>query len=166
MRFGGRTPERLTKAIFPPPAYSPSEETEQSRTLNQTRFAQPALGAAGYALFSLLKAAGIEPDVVAGHSYGEYVALCAAGTLSFSELMRVSEQRGRAVQETQGTESVQMVASRLALIRSRTCWEPIRVSPLPAPTHPTRPSWAGGAFLWRASFPVWMPRRSGIRSWR
>ena len=103
-------PQRLTEAIFPPPAYSPSEETEQSRTLNQTWLAQPALGAAGYALFSLLKAAGIEPDVVAGHSYGEYVALCAAGTLSFSELMRLSEQRGRAVQETQGTESVQMVA--------------------------------------------------------
>ena len=103
-------PKRLSKVIFPPPAYSPSEETEQSRTLNQTWFAQPALGAAGYALFSLLKAVGIEPDVVAGHSYGEYVALCAAGAFSFSELMRISEQRGRAVQETQGTESVQMVA--------------------------------------------------------
>jgi len=111
----GALPERLTEAIFPPPAYSPSEETEQSRTLNQTWLAQPALGAAGYALFSLLKAAGIEPDVVAGHSYGEYVALCAAGTLSFSELMRVSEQRGRAVQETQGTESVQMVAVQAGL---------------------------------------------------
>jgi acyl transferase domain-containing protein/NAD(P)H-dependent flavin oxidoreductase YrpB (nitropropane dioxygenase family)/NAD(P)-dependent dehydrogenase (short-subunit alcohol dehydrogenase family) len=103
-------PKRLSEAIFPPPAYSPSEETEQSCTLNQTWFAQPALGAAGYALFSLLKAAGIEPDVVAGHSYGEYVALCTAGVFSFSELMRISEQRGRAVQETQGTESVQMVA--------------------------------------------------------
>ncbi len=103
-------PERLTEVIFPPPAYSPAEATEQGRRLNQTWLAQPALGAAGYAVFSLLKVAGIEPDVVAGHSYGEYVALCAAGALSFSELMRVSEQRGRAVQETQGTESVQMVA--------------------------------------------------------
>jgi acyl transferase domain-containing protein/NAD(P)-dependent dehydrogenase (short-subunit alcohol dehydrogenase family) len=105
-------PKRLTEAIFPPPAYSPSEETEQSRTLNQTWFAQPALGAAGYALFSLLKTAGIGPDVVAGHSYGEYVALCAADALSFSDLMRVSEQRGRAAQETQGTEAVQMVAAQ------------------------------------------------------
>jgi len=48
--------------------------------------------------------------MVAGHSYGEYVALCAAGVFSFSELMHISEQRGRAAQETQGTESVQMVA--------------------------------------------------------
>jgi acyl transferase domain-containing protein/NAD(P)H-dependent flavin oxidoreductase YrpB (nitropropane dioxygenase family)/NAD(P)-dependent dehydrogenase (short-subunit alcohol dehydrogenase family)/acyl carrier protein len=108
--LNGALPKRLTEVVFPPPAYSPSEETEQSRILNQTWFAQPAMGAAGWALFSLLKEAGIEPDVVAGHSYGEYVALCAAGTLSFSELMRVSEQRGRAAQETQGTESVQMVA--------------------------------------------------------
>jgi acyl transferase domain-containing protein/NAD(P)H-dependent flavin oxidoreductase YrpB (nitropropane dioxygenase family) len=103
-------PKRLSEVIFPPSAYSPTETTEQSRTLNQTWFAQPALGAAGYALFSLLKEAGIEPDVVAGHSYGEYVALCSAGAFSFSELMHISEQRGRAVQETQGTESVQMVA--------------------------------------------------------
>ena len=106
----GVLPNRLTEVVFPPPAYTPAEETEQSRALNQTWFAQPALGAAGYAMFTLLKDAGITPDVVAGHSYGEYVALAAAGVLSHADLIRVSEQRGRAVQETQGTGSVQMVA--------------------------------------------------------
>ncbi|MDR3701793.1 MAG: beta-ketoacyl synthase N-terminal-like domain-containing protein, partial [Candidatus Sulfopaludibacter sp.] len=106
----GVLPAPLTEVVFPPPAYSPVEENEKSKTLNQTWFAQPALGAAGYAMFSLLQSAGIEPDVVAGHSYGEYAALCAAGALSFSDLIRISEQRGRVVQDTQGTDSVRMVA--------------------------------------------------------
>ncbi len=106
----GVLPSRLTEVVFPPPAYAPAEETAKSKVLNQTWFAQPALGAADYAMYALLQAAGIEPEMVAGHSYGEYVALCAAGALSFADLIRISEQRGRVVQETQGTEAVQMVA--------------------------------------------------------
>ncbi len=108
--LNGVLPAPLTQAVFPPPAYSPAEENEKSKTLNQTWFAQPALGAAGYAMYSLLQSLGIEPDVAAGHSYGEYTALCAAGALSFHDLIRISEQRGRAVQDTQGTDSVLMVA--------------------------------------------------------
>jgi malonyl CoA-acyl carrier protein transacylase len=108
--LGDVLPKRLTQIVFPPPAYSPAEEAEQTKTLNQTWFAQPALGASEYAVFSLLESMDIAPDFVAGHSYGEYVALCAAGVLPFSELIRLSEQRGRAVQETQGTESVLMYA--------------------------------------------------------
>ncbi len=106
----GVMPKHLSEVIFPPPAYTPAEELEQGKQLNQTWFAQPALGASEYAMFSLLQSAGIEPDAVAGHSYGEYVALCVAGVLSFSELIRISERRGRVVQETQGADSVQMVA--------------------------------------------------------
>jgi acyl transferase domain-containing protein/NAD(P)H-dependent flavin oxidoreductase YrpB (nitropropane dioxygenase family)/NAD(P)-dependent dehydrogenase (short-subunit alcohol dehydrogenase family) len=103
-------PKPLSQVIFPSPAYSPAEELEQGEQLNQTWFAQPALGASEYAMFTLLRAAGIEPDAVAGHSYGEYVALSAAGVLSFPELIRISERRGRVVQETQGTDLVQMAA--------------------------------------------------------
>jgi len=110
----GVLPRRLTEVVFPPPAYAPTEEAEKSKILNQTWFAQPALGAAGYAMYALLKSIGIEPDVVAGHSYGEYAALCAAGALSFADLIRISEQRGRVVQDTQGTESVQMLAVQAA----------------------------------------------------
>ena len=106
----GILPKHLSEVIFPTPAYNPAEELEQGKQLNQTWFAQPALGASEYALFTLLRSAGIEPDAVAGHSYGEYVALCAAGVLPFDELIRISERRGRVVQETQGADSVQMVA--------------------------------------------------------
>ncbi len=83
-------PTPLTEVVFPPPAYTPAEEKESVKTLNQTWFTQPALGAADYAIYALLKSVGIEPDAVAGHSYGEYAALCAAGSLSFSDLIRIS----------------------------------------------------------------------------
>ncbi len=103
-------PSSLARAIFPPPAYDAGEAGEQRKTLEQTWFAQPALGAADYAMHALLDDLGIHPDVVAGHSYGEYVALCVAGTLSFYDLIRLSELRGRVVQETQGRGAVAMLA--------------------------------------------------------
>jgi len=103
-------PSSLMKAVFPPPAYDASEAAEQRKTLEQTWFAQPALGAADHALYTLLDHLGVHPDFVAGHSYGEYVALCVAGTLSFHDLIRLSELRGRVVQETQGRGAVAMLA--------------------------------------------------------
>jgi acyl transferase domain-containing protein len=102
----------LSTVIFPPPAYAPAEEAEYRRVLDQTWLAQPALGAAGFALYSLLRSVGIAPHVVAGHSYGEYVALCAGGCLTFPDLIRISEARGRVVQETQGRNLIAMVAVR------------------------------------------------------
>ncbi len=103
-------PTPLTHVVFPPPAYTATEEAEQRRTLEQTWYTQPALGAADYALAGFLKQLGLVPDLVAGHSYGEYVALCLAGTLSLPDLLRISEQRGRLIQETQGRDAVGMLA--------------------------------------------------------
>ncbi|MFO0843633.1 MAG: SDR family NAD(P)-dependent oxidoreductase [Gemmataceae bacterium] len=111
----GVLPQPLTQVIFPPPAYSPQEEAEQRKALDQTWWAQPALGAADFALFRLLRHLGVEPDHLAGHSYGEYVALCAAGAISFADLMRLSERRGRIVQDTQGREAVGMLAVQASL---------------------------------------------------
>jgi acyl transferase domain-containing protein len=108
--LAGALPQALSSVIFPPPAYSPEEEDQQNKKVSETWFAQPALGAANYAMFSLLKDLGISPEFVAGHSYGEYTALCAAGAIGFPEMIRLSERRGRAVQETQGTNDVEMVA--------------------------------------------------------
>src|SRR5438132_1019967 len=51
--------------------------------LVQTANAQPAIFAVDCACLAALRAAGIEPDVVAGHSLGEYAALVAAGALEF-----------------------------------------------------------------------------------
>ncbi|HEX8237522.1 MAG TPA: SDR family NAD(P)-dependent oxidoreductase [Abditibacteriaceae bacterium] len=108
----GVLPKPLSSTIFPPPAYSIAEEKEQRAHLDQTWLAQPALGAANYAMLVMLRELGIEPDMLGGHSYGEYVALHAAGVLNFADMMRLSEQRGRIVQETQGCGTVGLVAVR------------------------------------------------------
>ncbi len=72
-------------------------------TLTLTENAQPALMATSIAALRALEAEGItlaaQASFVAGHSLGEYSALCAAGALSLSDTARLLRIRGRAMQE-------------------------------------------------------------------
>lgn len=106
----GRLPRPLSSFVFPPPSLSPEEEAAARRELGQTWIAQPALGAADLAAYALLQRLALAPDMAGGLSYGEYAALGAAGSLPLGDLLRLSEARGRAVQETQGRDEVLMLA--------------------------------------------------------
>src|SRR5207244_2979329 len=64
-----------------------------------TENTQPALLAVSTAACVVLLELGTQPDYVAGHSLGEYSALVAAGSLSFSDALRLVRQRGRFMQE-------------------------------------------------------------------
>jgi acyl transferase domain-containing protein/NAD(P)H-dependent flavin oxidoreductase YrpB (nitropropane dioxygenase family)/NADP-dependent 3-hydroxy acid dehydrogenase YdfG len=108
--LGDKLGKPLSDYVFPPPTFGPEEERSQQRALTKTNVAQPALGAASLAMLSLLQELGLRPDVVAGHSYGEYVALTAAKVFSAEALMAVSEARGRFIVEEAGTESGVMAA--------------------------------------------------------
>lgn len=69
--------------------------------LTLTQNAQPALMATSMAAMAALKAEGVTVDkaaFVAGHSLGEYAALCAAGTFSLADTARLLRIRGRAMQ--------------------------------------------------------------------
>ncbi|MFY2764408.1 ACP S-malonyltransferase [Arenimonas sp. MALMAid1274] len=67
--------------------------------LNQTEFTQPALLAAGVAVWRTWQARGGEtPGLLAGHSLGEYAALVAAGALSLGDGARLVRERGRLMQ--------------------------------------------------------------------
>ncbi|WP_147104066.1 ACP S-malonyltransferase [Tateyamaria sp. syn59] len=71
-------------------------------TLTLTQNAQPALMATSMAAMRALEAEGITIDkasFVAGHSLGEYSALCAAGALSVADTARLLRTRGKAMQE-------------------------------------------------------------------
>ncbi len=64
--------------------------------LDETQFTQPALLAAGIALWRLWRErGGAEPDLLAGHSLGEYTALVAAEVLEFGQAVKVVHQRGQ-----------------------------------------------------------------------
>jgi acyl transferase domain-containing protein/NAD(P)H-dependent flavin oxidoreductase YrpB (nitropropane dioxygenase family)/NAD(P)-dependent dehydrogenase (short-subunit alcohol dehydrogenase family) len=85
--------EKWLPAIFPKGADETSEET-----LKQTRNTQPALGIIDMAFYHLLQSFGIKADMLGGHSYGELVALCAAGSISAKELLELSEARATAIE--------------------------------------------------------------------
>jgi [acyl-carrier-protein] S-malonyltransferase len=70
--------------------------------LTLTQNAQPALMATSMAALRALESEGVDiaaADFVAGHSLGEYSALCAAGSLAVADAARLLRLRGQAMQE-------------------------------------------------------------------
>lgn len=66
--------------------------------LTKTQNAQPAIMTVSMAVFRILEKEGIKmPDAVAGHSLGEYSALCAAGVLSLTDTAKLLQARGQAM---------------------------------------------------------------------
>ncbi|HWC82849.1 MAG TPA: SDR family oxidoreductase [Pseudonocardiaceae bacterium] len=105
-RLGG--PE--VAAMFPPAAFSPEDAHGQRDLLRATRMAQPALGIAGLAVQDLLTRSGVRADMFAGHSYGELVALTAAGALDPAVLLQLSVARAEAILHAAGDDPGAMAA--------------------------------------------------------
>jgi len=67
--------------------------------LIKTYHTQPAILTVSVACFTVLSDFGLKPDIVAGHSLGEYSALVAAGVLAFPDAVRLVHKRGQYMQE-------------------------------------------------------------------
>ena len=71
-----------------------------AEALNLTLNTQPAMVTAGYAAYRAWRAlGGPQPELVAGHSLGEYTALAAAGAIAFSHCLPLVRFRAQAMQE-------------------------------------------------------------------
>jgi [acyl-carrier-protein] S-malonyltransferase len=81
--------ESLSRVCFEGPA-------EQ---LTMTEYTQPAILTVSVAAARLLAERGIQPDVVAGHSLGEYSAHVTAGTFAFGDAVRIVRRRGTYMQQ-------------------------------------------------------------------
>jgi len=84
----------LTDYIFA----DPSDENAMAAAdaeLRQTEITQPAVLAVDAALTEMLAAYGIQPDMVMGHSLGEYGALVASKALPFEDALEAVAGRGR-----------------------------------------------------------------------
>lgn len=72
---------------------------DPDQQLNLTEFTQPSILANSFATLQVLKAhAGITPQLVAGHSLGEYSALVALGAFDFADALKAVRFRGQAMQ--------------------------------------------------------------------
>ena len=135
--YRDRIEHRLSRLIYPFDRFGDDEEDAARRALAATDVAQPALGAVEAGLLALTAALGITPSGVAGHSYGEYVALHAAGVLSRRDLLRVSEARGRCiVGATRNGDlgTMAAVAADVATVR-RTIGDDVVVANINAPNQ-------------------------------
>ncbi|MEO0852352.1 MAG: beta-ketoacyl synthase N-terminal-like domain-containing protein, partial [Cyanobacteria bacterium J06648_11] len=94
--FDGESDRPLLSILYLPEGESTSE-------IDETAYAQPALFALEYSLAQLWRSWGIEPDVVLGHSVGEYVAACVAGVFSLEAGLRLIAARARLMQDLPST---------------------------------------------------------------
>ena len=94
----------LADILYPHPAFDDDSRAEQEAALTATQTAQPALGAVSLGAFRVLEQFGITPDATCGHSYGELVALCAAGRIQPTELYELSRLRGELMARGKGDQ--------------------------------------------------------------
>ena len=102
--------ERLCDIVYPAPATNEADATRQDEKLRRTENAQPALGAVSLGYLAVLETAGLRPELVGGHSYGEIPALHAAGVISWKDCLRISRERGELMAEVSRDHAGAMTA--------------------------------------------------------
>jgi acyl transferase domain-containing protein/acyl carrier protein len=89
-------------------SFAPTNESP----IDQTAYTQPAIFAIEYALYCLWQSWGIKPNVVMGHSVGEYVAATVAGVFSLEDGLKLIATRAKLMQALpSGGEMVAVLAS-------------------------------------------------------
>ena len=84
----------LHDVVFPRPGFTAESAKDDIARLTATQWTQPAIGATSLSMLAVLGDCGIRAGMVGGHSFGELVALHAAGVMTESDLLRVARKRG------------------------------------------------------------------------
>ncbi len=89
--------ERISGLIFIDGNADEKMKKAAEKKLRQTEVTQPSILISDYALYRLVKSFGINPDMVVGHSLGEYGALIAAGVMDFDSALHAVAARGKEI---------------------------------------------------------------------
>ncbi|MEZ4375436.1 MAG: beta-ketoacyl synthase N-terminal-like domain-containing protein [Polyangiaceae bacterium] len=85
---------QLASVVFPITAFTEQQTEAQRARLNATEWAQPAIACVSLAQLALLSELGLGAQQVAGHSFGEVMALHAAGCFDARSAVRIARRRG------------------------------------------------------------------------
>ncbi|WP_330149616.1 SDR family NAD(P)-dependent oxidoreductase [Shewanella xiamenensis] len=98
--FSDRGEATLSNVLYPIPAFDDESRKAQESALTNTLYAQSAIGAISMAQYALFIQAGFTADMLAGHSFGELSALCAAGVISMDDYIKLAFERGQAMAQS------------------------------------------------------------------
>lgn len=119
---GTKDPQRrpASQVIFPPPAFTEAEAKESEQHLWSIDRATEAVLTADAAVFRLLDRLGLQTDMMAGHSAGEWIGLAASGVLQTDEFFGSMERLAQMYERlTADTEVPQMSMIAVAAGRER-----------------------------------------------
>ena len=93
------------------------KHTTGDALIHQTGYAQPALFSLEFALAKLWQSLGVTPNVVMGHSLGEYAAACIAGVMSLPDAVRLVASRANLMQALEQSGEMWAVFASAATVR-------------------------------------------------
>lgn len=103
---------------------------EQEDKLNDTRWTQPAIFAIQMGLVHLLQSWGLSPDVVMGHSVGQYAAACAAGILGWEDGLTLISHRGRLIGDLPRAGAMLAVFAKPETVKDTVKDQPLSIAAL------------------------------------
>lgn len=102
---------RLSKYVYPHSVFNAEDLGQSEEVLRDTVIAQPALAAISRGTLAVLQHFGIQPSATAGHSFGELVALYAAGWYDARSLQTLSGIRGQVMAKESGNHGAMLAVS-------------------------------------------------------
>lgn len=95
----GRIAKPLSGYVCAGPQITADQRRQWAELFRRSELTLPLIAAACTGLFRVLRRLGLRPDMLAGHSFGEHVALCAAGAIDYDDLILLAYRRGLALMD-------------------------------------------------------------------
>jgi acyl transferase domain-containing protein len=114
--FRGHRGQSLVDVIFAEPIVTDPNREVNNDLIHQTEFTQPGLYAIECGLAALFLSWGVQPDLVLGHSIGEFVAAWVAGVFELETGLLLVAERGRLMQELSSTGGMVSVFATPAMV--------------------------------------------------